>query len=162
MEQDRIEKKMLLRAPLERVWRALADSAEFGTWFGLKVDAPFTPGAVIHAVLTPTQIDAEVGAAQKSHEGTAFVIMVETMEPQRRFSFRWHPHAIEPGADYSAEPTTLVSFTLEQTEDGILLTVTESGFENIPVERRAKAFEANEQGWGMMVRVFGKYVEHAP
>jgi uncharacterized protein YndB with AHSA1/START domain len=83
------------------------------------------------------------------------------MEPERLFSFRWHPHAIERGVDYSAEPTTLVSFELEEVADGVMLTVTESGFEQIPLARRAKAFAANEGGWGMMVNVIEQYVRHA-
>src|SRR6185436_2972739 len=96
--------------------------------------------------------------AQKPHEGKPFDITIETMEPERLFSFRWHPYVIEPGVDYSTEPTTLVEFTLEATADGVQLTVTESGFDQIPLERRAKAFAANEGGWSMMVKVIEKYV----
>jgi len=153
MNTDRIEKKILLRAPRERVWRALADATEFGTWFGMKLDGPFVHGARLQGVISPTTVDAEVGKAQEAHEGTQFELAIERMEPERLFSFRWHQ---------SAEPATLVEFALEETGDGVLLTVTESGFDQIPLERRAKAFAANEQGWGMMVRVIEKYVTHAP
>ena len=83
------------------------------------------------------------------------------MEPERLFSFRWHPYAVEPGVDYSAEPTTLITFTLEQTANGVMLTVTESGFDRIPLDRRVKAFTANEQGWGMVVKLIAKYLSHA-
>ena len=162
MSSDRIEKKILLHAPRHRVWRALADSTEFGTWFGLRFDGPFRAGSPIRGTLTPTTVDAEVGNAQKSHEGLPFEITIEKIEPERLFSFRWHPFAIDRNVDYSGEPTTLIEFTLEETADGILLTVTESGFDQIPLERRAKAFAANEQGWGMMVKVIGKYLGQKP
>jgi len=153
MGMDQIEKKILLRAPRKRVWRALADSKEFGTWFGMKFDGPFTPGAVIRGVISPSKVNAEVAKAQKSHEGVAFDVTIEKMEPERLFSFRWHPGAVEPGVDYSAEPMTLVEFRLEETKEGVLLTVTESGFEGIPLALRAKAFSANEGGWTIMVKV---------
>ena len=109
MSDDRIEKKILLRAPLGRVWRALADSTEFGTWFGLKVNGPFAPGARIQAVIEPTTVDAQVAEAQKKYEGLPFELLVEEMQPERLLSFRWHPFAIEKGVDYSAEATTLVT-----------------------------------------------------
>jgi len=162
MNTDRIEKKILLRAPLARVWRALADSKEFGTWFGMKFDGPFHPGAALRGVIAPTTVDAEVGKAQKAHEGLPFEITIEEMKPERLFSFRWHPFAIERDVDYSAEPTTLVAFALEETPEGVLLTVTESGFDRIPLARRAQAFSANDQGWSMMVKVIEKYLVHAP
>lgn len=162
MIPDFIEKKILLRAPLERVWRAISDSNEFGTWFGVRFDGPFAPGASIRGVITPTKVDAEVARAQKQYEGTPFEIVVERIEPERVLSFRWHPCAVEPGMDYSVEPSTLVVFALEETPDGVMLTVTESGFDQIPIERRAKAFSANEQGWNMMVKVFEAYVAGTP
>jgi uncharacterized protein YndB with AHSA1/START domain len=158
MSTDRIEKQILLRAPLKRVWRALSDSGEFGSWFGVKFDGPFAPGASLHGVIVPTTVDPEVAQAQKKYEGMPFDFTVDRMEPERLFSFRWHPFAIEPGVDYSAEPTTLVVFTLEQGADGVMLTVTESGFDQIPIERRAKAFAANEGGWGMVVKLIELYV----
>jgi uncharacterized protein YndB with AHSA1/START domain len=162
MDTDRIEKRILLTAPRKRVWRALSDSTEFGTWFGIKFDAPFAPSARMHGVLVPTTINPEVGKAQKEFEGKQFEITIEQMEPERLFSFRWHPHAIDFGIDYSAEPTTLVVFTLEEVANGVMLTVTESGFDQIPLERRAKAFTANEQGWSMMVKVIEEYLVLAP
>ena len=161
MDSDRIEKKVLLRAPQKRVWRALADSTEFGTWFGMQFNGPFVPGACMRGVITPTTVDAEVAKAQKEYEGLPFEITIEQMEPERLFSFRWHPFAVEPGVDYSGEPTTLVVFALQEVADGILLTVTESGFDKIPLARRAKAFAANEGGWGMVVKLIEQYVCHA-
>ena len=161
MNSDRIEKKVLLRAPLKRVWRALSDSTEFGTWFGMKFDGQFAPGACMRAVITPTTVDAEVAKAQAEYAGVPFEITIEQMEAQRLFSFRWHPFAVERGVDYSAEPTTLVVFALEETANGVMLTVTESGFDRIPLARRAKAFAANEGGWGMVVKLIEQYVCHA-
>jgi uncharacterized protein YndB with AHSA1/START domain len=161
MDTDRIEKKILLRAPRKRVWQALADSTEFGGWFGLKFDGPFKPGALIRGVIAPTTVNAEVAKAQKQYEGMAFEITIEQMEPERLFSFRWHPYAVERGVDYSGEPTTLIVFALEEVADGIMLTVSESGFDGIPLARRAKAFTANEQGWGMVVKLIEEYLAHA-
>jgi uncharacterized protein YndB with AHSA1/START domain len=161
MSTDRIEKKILLRAPRKRVWRALTDSKEFGSWFGMKFDGPFVPGAKMRGVIVPTTVNAEVAKAQKEYEGLPFVITIEQMDPERLFSFRWHPHAIERDVDYSHEPTTLIVFLLEEVPDGIMLTVTESGFDRIPIARRAKAFTANEQGWGMVVRLIEEYLAHA-
>jgi uncharacterized protein YndB with AHSA1/START domain len=161
MTADRIEKTILLRAPRKRVWRALSDSTEFGTWFGMKFDGPFVPGARMRGVIVPTTVNAEVAKAQKEHEGKAFEITIEKIEPERLFSFRWHPHAVERGVDYSSEPTTLIVFLLEEMADGVMLTVTESGFDQIPLARRAKAFTANEQGWGMVVHLIEEYLAHA-
>ena len=161
MNTDRIEKKIILRAPRERVWRALSDSTEFGSWFGMKFDGPFVPGAKIRGVIVPTTVNAEVAKAQKQHEGLAFDITIEQMENERLFSFRWHPNAVEADVDYSAEPTTLIVFTLEDAADGVLLTVTESGFDQIPIERRLKAFTANEQGWGTVVKLIEEYLADA-
>jgi uncharacterized protein YndB with AHSA1/START domain len=161
MTADRIEKKVLLRAKKERIWRAISDSTEFGKWFGVKFDGPFVPGAKVRGVIMPTTVDAEVAKAQKPYEGTPFEIAVERMEPERIFSFRWHPYAVEKGADYSAEPTTLVAFELEDAAGGVMLTVSESGFDGIPLERRAKAFEMNEGGWAKQMKLIEMYLGHA-
>jgi uncharacterized protein YndB with AHSA1/START domain len=158
MSTDRIEKKIFLRAPLERVWRALADSEEFGSWFGMRFQEPFAPGALMKGVLVGTKANAEVAKAQKQHEGLAFEIKIERIEPERLFSFRWHPNAVDPVMDYSKEPTTLIEFALERVADGVMLTVTESGFDHVPLERRAKAFTSNEQGWSIMLKVFEEYL----
>ena len=161
MNTDRIEKKILLHAPRKRVWRALTDSTEFGNWFGMKFDGPFVPGAHLRGVIVPTTVNAEVAEAQKEYEGMPFEITIEQMESERVFSFRWHPFAVERGVDYSVEPTTLVAFALEELANGVMLTVTESGFDRIPLARRAKAFTANQQGWDMMVKMFEEYLVHA-
>lgn len=161
MSPDRIEKSILLRARRKRVWRALTDSTEFGNWFGVKFDGPFSPGAHMRGVIVPTTVDAKVAKAQKVYEGLPFDIVVEQIEPERLFSFRWHPFAVERGVDYSAEPTTLVVFSLEEVADGVMLTVTESGFDRIPLARRAKAFTANEEGWGMVVKLIEGYLVQA-
>jgi uncharacterized protein YndB with AHSA1/START domain len=158
MGTDRIEKQTLLRTSLARAWRAHSDSAEFVTWFGVRFDGPFQAGSAVHGVIVPTQVNAEVAAAQKPYEGKPFDITVEEIQPERLFSFRWHPYAIEPGVDYSLEPTTLVTFTLEAVADGVMLTVVESGFDTIPLARRAKAFAANDGGWSKQMELVGAYL----
>lgn len=161
MNPDRIEKKILLRAPQKRVWRAVSDSAEFGAWFGVKFEGPFAPGTHAQGKIVGTTVDAEIAKAQKQFEATPFEITIDRIEPERLFSFRWHPNAVDPSVDYSQEPTTLVVFTLEEVPGGTMLTVTESGFERVPLARRAKAFTANEQGWGAVVTLIERYVAQA-
>ena len=158
MNSDQIVKQILLRAPLERVWKAISDSSEFGSWFGMKVEGPFVQGKNVRASIAPTTVDPEIADAQKAYEGMPFEVMVVTIEPRKVFAFRWHPYAIESGVDYSAEPTTLVTFALQQEADGVMLTVTETGFDKIPLDRRAKAFTANEQGWSIQVRLIEAYL----
>ena len=153
---DRIEKQVLLRAPLERVWRALSDPAEFGSWFGMRVDGPFEAGRRLRAQIVPTTVDPEVAEAQKAYEGVPFEIVVERVEPERVLSFRW-THEPDPGGAGDA-PSTLVEFTLEQREGGVLLRVTESGFDQIPLERRAKMFSENEEGWAIQMRLVERYL----
>ena len=133
---DRIEKVVHLDAPPSRVWRALTDVRQFNAWFGSALTGVFTPGAEVSGKLT-----------FRNFEHVTMTLWIETMEPERRFSFRWHPYAIEPGVDYSAEPTTLVSFTLDEAGGGTRLTIVESGFDAIPVARRAIAFSTNSAGW---------------
>ena len=157
----RIEKKIVLRAPLERVWHALTDPDEFASWFGIRVDGPFQPGARMRGTIVGTSVDPAIAEAQRQHAGIPFEFTIDRLEPPRLFSFRWHPHAIERGVDYSHEPTTLIVFTLQETAQGVLLTVTESGFDQIPLERRAKAFEANDQGWGMIMGLIEKHLARA-
>lgn len=162
METDRIEKNILLKTSLPRAWRALADSTEFGTWFGMKFTGPFAPGAVMRGIIVPTTVNAEVAKAQKAYEGIPFEITIERMELEKLFSFRWHPDAIDPGVDYSLGPTTLVEFTLQEVEGGVHLTVVETGFDSIPLSRRAKAFAQNEGGWSMVMTLIAEYVIREP
>jgi uncharacterized protein YndB with AHSA1/START domain len=158
MNTDRIEKQILLHAPIERVWRALADSTEFGSWFGMKFDGPFVAGRALTGRIAGTTVDPEIAKAQKQHEGLRLEIVVDKLEPERLFSFRWHPHAVDRIVDYSGEPMTLVAFALRQEKEGVLLTVTESGFDRIPLERRAQAFAANDGGWGMVIKLIEGYL----
>lgn len=155
---DRIEKTTLLRAPLDRVWNAISDAKQFGTWFGVDFDGPFVAGKSLTGRMVPTKVDAEVAKSQKPYTGMAFAFSVDRIEPKRLFSFRWHPFAIDQAVDYSKEPTTLVSFELEEVAGGTKLTITESGFDAIPLERRAKAFTANEQGWTAQTKLLEKYL----
>jgi uncharacterized protein YndB with AHSA1/START domain len=158
---DRIEKIVLLRAPRERVWRAISDPKEFGTWFGVEFDGPFVAGARVTGRIVPTKVDAEVAKAQAPYAGAKFECTIDRVEPMRLFSFRWHPYGVEQGIDYSKEPTTLVTFALEEDPSGTKLTITETGFDRIPLERRAKAFSANAEGWAMQAKLIEKYLAGA-
>ena len=157
-ENDRIEKTTVLRAPLDQVWRAISDAAQFGTWFGVEFDGPFVAGERVKGRIVPTKVDADVAKAQEPYAGTSFECAVVRIEPMRLLSFRWHPYAVEPGADYSSEPTTLVTFELEEVTAGTKLTITESGYDQIPLERRAAAFKANEEGWTAQTKLIAKYL----
>lgn len=161
MSQDRIEKQILLHAPRQRVWRALADSQEFGSWFGVRFDGPFNPGAAMSGRVVGSAVDADVAKAQQQYAAVPFEIVIDRMEPGRLFSFRWHPHAAQPGVDYSAEPTTLIGFELADGADGTMLAVSESGFLQLPEARRAAAYAANEQGWDMVVKLIAKHLGRA-
>jgi uncharacterized protein YndB with AHSA1/START domain len=158
MSTDRIEKEVLLRAPLDRVWRAISDAEEFGRWFGVRFDGPFVPGTSVTGVITPTTVDDDVAKAQEPHAGKADAWQIVAVEPQRRLAFRWHPYGVEDDVDYSREPTTLVEFTLADTADGVLLRIVESGFDAIPAERRASAFESNSEGWAAQTELVRKYL----
>jgi uncharacterized protein YndB with AHSA1/START domain len=158
MTNDRIEKEVVLRAPLERVWRAISDADEFGQWFGVRFDGPFVPGASLTGVITPTTVDEDVARMQKPHAGKSDRWQIVAIEPQRRLAFRWHPYGVEDGVDYSQEPTTLVEFTLTETDDGVLLRIVESGFDEIPAARRVSAFEANSEGWAAQTELVRKYL----
>jgi len=148
---DRIEKQILLKAPPKRVWRALTQSAEFGDWFRVKLTDPFVPGMSISGpVLHP------------GYEHLTWTVTVEKMEPERLFSWRWRPHAIDPDKDYSHEPTTLVTFELTEVPDGTLLKVTESGFDGIPLDRRDTAYRGNSEGWAIQMGNIERYVSQHP
>ena len=155
---DRIEKKLLLRAPQERVWSAISDITQFCYWFGMELDGKFTPGAQLKGRWTSTKVDPEVGEMHCKHVGKPFVLVIDRIEPQRVFSYQWHPYSLDPNYDYSKEPMTTVTFTLEPAEGGTMLTVVESGFDSIPLERRAEAFEAHGEGWVKIMQIIEKYV----
>lgn len=158
-QTDRIEKRIVLRAPRERVWSAISDARQFGTWFGVEFEGDFVVGSPLKGRMVPTKIDAEVAKMQEPYAGMVFHVFVERIEPMRVFAFRWHPYAVEPGKDYMKEPTTLVTFELEEAPGGVSLTITESCFDQIPLERRADAFTSNDQGWTEQTRLIQKYLE---
>lgn len=158
MNSDRVQKHIVLKATRERVWHAISDSTAFGAWFGVEFDGPFVEGTWLAGRIVPTQVDPDIAKLQEPSRGMRFSLLVERIEPMKRFSFRWHPFAVDPGHDYSHEPTTLVVFELGEAEHGILLTITESGFDGIPVARRARAFEANDTGWSQIAKLLEKYL----
>jgi uncharacterized protein YndB with AHSA1/START domain len=144
---DRIEKRRVLRAAPARVWRAISDRREFGSWFGIELRDDFVPGATVH------------GTVVYQGKELAVMLQIERMEPERLLAFRWHPFAIDPAVDYTSEPTTLVELALAPAPEGTLLTVTESGFDQIPLARRAKAFEMNDGGWAEQMQNIARHVE---
>ncbi len=156
---DQIQKKILLRAPLAKVWAAISDAKRFGAWFGVEFDGPFVAGAQMRGQIVPTQVDPEVAKLQEPHRGKPFHCTIERIEPMKLFSFRWRPFAIDPNHDYSQEPMTLVAFELREAPGGTELTITESGFDGIPLERRAQAFEANDGGWSHQSKLIEKYLQ---
>jgi uncharacterized protein YndB with AHSA1/START domain len=158
---DRIQKIVILKAPVERVWRAISDVSEFGAWFGVLFEGAFRPNTPMRGKMTPTKADPEVARMQEAYAGATFDFTVERIEPMRLFSFRWHPFAVDPAYDYSGEPTTLVVFELEPIAGGTRLTITETGFDGIPLARRAQAFKANDGGWTIQSALIGKYLDHA-
>jgi len=144
---DRIERTVVIHAPRSRVWRALTDPTEFGAWFGVKVEGAFAPGAHVQGAIT-----------HPGFEHLTWDITIERMEPERLFSWRWHPYAVEPDVDYSEETPTLVVFELEDLPEGTRLTVVESGFDQVPLARRAQAYQMNEGGWTHQVQAISRYV----
>jgi uncharacterized protein YndB with AHSA1/START domain len=145
---DRIERKILLKAPRSRVWRALSDAAEFGAWFGVDFKGKtFAAGKPVQGKVT-----------YPGYEHIVMEVQIERMERERLLSWRWHPAAIDPSVDYSQEPTTLVVFELEEVDSGTLLTVVESGLDKIPPARRATVFRLNSSGWDEQMRNVEKHV----
>lgn len=145
---DRIQKTVMLNTTRSRAWRALTDSKEFGQWFRAKLDNRFAPGQVTIGHIT-----------YPGFEHIVFQVLVERMDAEHYFSFRWHPAAIDPKVDYSEEPTTLVEFHLEPVTQGTRLTVTESGFDKLPAERRTEAYRMNDGGWTVQCENIRKYVD---
>ena len=147
---DRIEKRIELKAPVSRVWRALTDYREFGEWFRVKLDGPFVPGRISTGHMT-----------WPGYEHLKWEAVVVKMEPERLFSFTWHPYAVDPKVDYTQEESTLIEFRLRAVPGGTLLTVTESGFDKIPAQRRAEAILRNDGGWAQQMKNIQTYVDKA-
>ena len=168
---DRIEKRVTLRAPVSRVWRAIADAQEFGRWFGFTLEGPFSPGQTIRGTFDGTVDEATIADYQKTvglrpskvklPDKNSVFCTVERIEPERYFSFRWIPYGIDAEADPENEPTTLVEFRLEEVAEGTRLTIVESGFDRVPAHRRERAFRMNEGGWAAQAENLKKYVEGA-
>lgn len=148
-DTDRIERSIVINAPRERVWRAISNAEEFGSWFGAKLNGvQFTPGQRARGQIT-----------HAGFEHVWFDIEVDRVEPQRLLSWYWHPHAIEAGVDYSGEEPTLVTLTLADAPAGAtLLTVVESGFDKVPPERRVTAFTMNSRGWEFQLQNIARHV----
>jgi len=146
-----IEKRIELKAPVSRVWRAITDHREFGEWFKVDLEGPFVPGQVARGRIT-----------HPGYEHVPWQVTVKEMQPEKLFSFTWHPYAIDPNVDYSGEPPTLIEFRLEPMATGTLLVVTESGFDNIPAHRRDEAFRMDDKGWAQQVKNIESHVAKNP
>ncbi|MES2153251.1 MAG: SRPBCC family protein [Pseudomonadota bacterium] len=148
-ETDRIERQIVIHAPRERVWRALSNAEEFGTWFGANLKGQtFAPGQRVRGQNTTS-----------GHEHVAFDIIVERIEPQDLLSYHWHPYSGDATADSGNETPTLVTFTLADVPgQGTLLTVVESGFDKVPLHRRQEAFRMHSGGWEAQVKNIARYV----
>jgi uncharacterized protein YndB with AHSA1/START domain len=149
-ERDRISAKIVLRSPRARVWHALTDSEELGRWFGIMGIGPLSPGATVRGMYM-----------HEGFEHVPFEVVVERLEPERVFSFRWHPFAVDPDVDYSVEPRTLVVFTLEDTRGGTILSVVESGFGGLPPGRREKAYAEHTEGWTYQLKAVEQFLVKA-
>jgi uncharacterized protein YndB with AHSA1/START domain len=147
-ELSKIEDKVVMRAPRARVWKALTTAGEFSKWFRVKTEDEFRPGARVHMTST-----------YPGHEGIEFYMDIEEMEPERKFSWRWTPGGKQAGSP--GEEPTLVVFELEEVAGGTMVKVTESGFDQLSLERRAKAFEGNRRGWELQMQNIREYVEKA-
>lgn len=145
---DRIVRSVEINAAPDRVWRALTDHAEFGTWFRVNLEGPFVVGEFATGRIT-----------YPGYEHLMMEVLVRTIEPMRRFAFEWRPYAIDPAHDYSKEPRTLVEFHVEKVSGGVRVTVTESGFSRIPALRRDEAFRMNDGGWAEQVKNIRAHVE---
>lgn len=145
---SRIERKIRIRAPRQRVWKALTTVGEFSKWFGVRTAGVFEPGARV-----------EMMSTIEGYQGIEFDVVIERMEPPHTFSWRWHPGAIDPGVDYAQEPTTLVVFELTEVEGDTALTVVETGFDRLSIERRARVFAENDKGWQYQLASIGKYLD---
>jgi len=154
MTEDRIEKQVVLDAAIERVWDAISDSTKFGTWFGMRVDGPFTEGATVSGHIAETQVDEDVAAKQRPYVGAPVTLWIVAVEPPRRLAFRWNPL---PGTQF-ADLTTLVEFTLTDQDGATLLDIVESGFDALPDEHRATAFAGNSEGWALQTQLIGTYL----
>jgi uncharacterized protein YndB with AHSA1/START domain len=156
--RNRIYKTIVLRASRAQVWRAISDEKEFGAWFGATFDGPFVSGSRVTGTIVPTTVDPAVAAVQKRHAGYVFDLLIDRIEPERLMSFRWHPFTADGGVGYGDEATTLVSFELNDDPEGVVLTITESGFDRVPRARRAQAFTVHEEGWEKETLLIQKHV----
>ena len=152
---DRIERRIELKAPVSRVWRALSDYRGFGEWFRVKLDGPSVLGRVSRGQMT-----------YPCCGHIKWEAVVQKMEHERLFSFTWpHPKSfdkVDYPQDYSKEPNTLVEFRLEKTASGTLLVLTESGFDKLPGDRRLEAFRRNDGGWTEQMKNVETYVTQTP
>ena len=145
MIQDSIERRITIRAPKERVYSAITDPKQIVSWF---------PDAINGTL--------EVGDAPTIGFGkdTLYRIHVVAANPHDYFAYRWVPGNADGTdgftGDVLAVPNTLVEFRLADDPKGTALTLTESGFSNLPGAVAEKKLEENTGGWDDMLDRLGK------
>jgi uncharacterized protein YndB with AHSA1/START domain len=144
---DRIEREITIAAPIDTVWSVLTEPDHIGTWFGTG---------------TPVRIDLQPGGVMELDHGAhgAYATTIVKVDPLRAFSYRWA--SAYPGVVATEENATLVEFTLEETADGTVLRVVESGFGSlvIPADREASAgYESHSQGWSGVIDKIAHYID---
>lgn len=168
---ERVEVRVILAAPVSRVWRAITTASEFGSWFGVALTSDFAPGKTVRATFSgeldeksivahQTMVGLEPSKIRLPDENTDFCEVVR-VEPKRHFSFQWIPYGIDAEADPKTESPTLVEFALEPSTEGTQLTIVESGFDRVPAHRRDRAFRMNQRGWMIQAQNLKRYVEAA-
>jgi uncharacterized protein YndB with AHSA1/START domain len=155
---DHIEKSIVLNCALERVWCAISEARQFSAWMGLSDHGDFVPGTLFTAKMAPTKFNDEFAKLQEPFDGLQVKMTIDQIQRPRLFSFRFHPFAVDPDADYSREPMNLVTFELQEVPDGTMVTITETGFDRIPLERRAMAYEVNDRGWALATKALENYL----
>ncbi len=156
--KDRIYKTITLRTSRGRAWSAISDAKEFGDWFGATFDGPFAPDRRVTGTIAPTTADPDVAKQQLAYAGMPIELIIDRIEPDRLIAFYWHPFAIDLTVHYDLEPMTLVELELEDDPEGVVLTITESGFDRLPPARRERAFTANERGWELQTLLVQKHL----
>ena len=147
-ELSRIDRTIKIDAPVERVWRALTNAEDLSSWFQVRIEGTIAPGS-----------DVWMTSVHPDHAGQRFPVKIAEMAPPHRLVWQWHPGAVDPNVDYSREPRTTVTFALAPTDGGTLLTVSETGFNEISLARRAKAYQDNSQGWAEVLVWLQRYAQ---
>jgi uncharacterized protein YndB with AHSA1/START domain len=139
MVADRIERDIVVDAPVEVVWRVVTEPDQISQWFADTAEIDLRPGG--EGTLT--------WDARATNEAATVSLVVESLEPPLRFAFRW-------------EQTRLVEFTLAAEGDGTRLRVVESGFAALAPEEGKARYDAHSAGWDAHLANVRDYVSRLP